>query len=204
MFNRIVLLVSSLCLISASSAPSAWAQPADFPQEILVVTTATFVDVGFPSSRNNSFKVTFLPTNPTGEGSFTFRRCTISGVPSDEAVRLGNCQWTEFVDDGHKLLLFTLNWQDASDLGTGAVWGQSCLLNQLGEGVWVRFFTEDGTQESIVGSASGHLTYPGGGGGGGGNGGGGDDGGGDDGGGNDGPFAQFEGTWSLWTQITRG
>ncbi len=130
-----------------------------FAQTYTVTTTATFLDSKVPSSTNDSFSVTLLQTNPVVEGSLTYRACAISGVPAEGAVSVGNCRWTEFVDDGFDLLLFTFNWQDAGDVGTNAVWGQFCLLNDFGAGNWVRFFTADGKSEGVVGSASGSLTY---------------------------------------------
>ena len=129
-------------------------------------TTATFVDSEIPSSANNSFYVTLRETNPTEKGGFTYRACTVSGEPADDAVRVGNCQWTEFVDNEFNLLLFTFNWKDGGtppegEVGTDAVWGQYCLLNEHGAGKWVRFFTPDGTADSVVGSASGNISYSG-------------------------------------------
>ena len=129
-------------------------------------TTATFVDSEIPSSANNSFHVTLRETNPTEKGGFTYRACTLSGEPADDAVRVGNCQWTEFVDKGFRLLLFTFNWKDGGtppegEVGTEAVWGQYCLLNEFGAGRWVRFFTPDGTAAGVVGSASGDISYTG-------------------------------------------
>jgi len=146
----------SAALVLWTPDAAIFAQTGDFPGTLTINTTATFTDPGVPSSSNNSFSVTLLDTTPTAGG---FQSCTISGVPADGGVSVGNCQWTEFVDGGFNLLLFTFNWQDAGDVGTAAVWGQFCLLNEFGAGAWVRFFTSDGTPASVVGSASGSLTY---------------------------------------------
>ena len=140
--------------------------PPPEPEGLNLSTMATFVDSEVPSSANNSFYVTLLETNPTEKGGFTYRACTLSGEPADGAVRVGNCQWTEFVDNEFNLLLFTFNWKDGGtppegEVGTDAVWGQYCLLNEHGAGKWVRFFTPDGTADSVVGSASGNISYSG-------------------------------------------
>ena len=139
------------------------------PNALNINTRATFIDARVPSSASNSFDITPLETNPTEQGNYTFKDCTVSGEPADSAVRVGNCRWTEFVDRGYNLQLFTFNWQDGGtppegEVGTSgrrsaAVWGEFCLLNEFGQGQWVRFFTADGTAESVVGSASGSLTY---------------------------------------------
>ena len=142
-------------------------RPPPPPAEGLTLSTmAIFVDREIPSSANNSFYVTLLETNPTERGGFTYRACTVSGEPADGAVRVGNCQWTEFVDNEFNLLLFTFNWKDGGtppegEVGTEAVWGQYCLLNEYGAGKWVRFFTADGSAQSVVGSASGDISYSG-------------------------------------------
>ena len=156
------LVLLFLCAVWLLSPRVASAQPANFPKTLSISTAATFVDSVVPSSASNSFEVTLLETNPTEEGDYTFRACTISGEPADDAVRVGRCQWTEFEDKGYNLLYFKFNWQDEEDVGTDAVWGEFCLLNEFGAGNWVRFYTADGTSESVVGSASGPLTYPGG------------------------------------------
>ena len=140
--------------------------PPPEPEGLNLSTTATFVDSEVPSSANNFFYVTLLETNPTEKGGFTYRACTVSGEPADDAVRVGNCQWTEFVDREFNLLLFTFNWKDGGtppegEVGTDAVWGQYCLLNEFGAGRWVRFFTPDGTAAGVVGSASGDISYTG-------------------------------------------
>ena len=160
MTAALIVAVCAVCLPTFI-----YAQPMDFPSELQVSTTATFVNPSVPSSRNDSFRVTFFPTNPTRQGRFTFRSCMISGAPASRAIRVGNCKWTEFYDKGHQLLLFTFNWQASRDLGTSATWGQFCLLNTSGQGQWVRFFTSDGTPWNVVGSASGSLTHSGSGGG---------------------------------------
>ncbi len=145
------LVLLFLCAVWLLSPRVASAQPANFPETLSISTTATFVNSEVPSSASNSFEVTLLETNPTEEGGRTYRDCTISGEPADGAVSVGNCQWTEFEDKGYNLLLFTFNWQDEEDVGTDAVWGEFCLLNEFGAGNWVRFFTADGTSESVVG-----------------------------------------------------
>ena len=153
------LVLLFLCAVWLLSPRVASAQPVNFSKTLSISTTATFVDSEVSSSESNSFDVTLLETNPTEEGDYTFRDCTISGEPADDAVRVGRCQWTEFEDKGFNLLYFRFNW---GEVGTSAVWGEFCLLNEFGAGNWVRFFTADGTSESVVGSASGPLTYPGG------------------------------------------
>jgi hypothetical protein len=152
-------LFAAVALVLWASDTVVFAQPANFPQTLSINTTATFVSQEVPSSANDFFNVTFLGTNPTAGGGFTFRDCTISGTPAGGAVNVGNCRWTEFVDGGFNLLLFTFNWQGTLDVGTSAVFGQFCLLNEFEVGNWVRFFTSDGTSASVVGSASGSLTY---------------------------------------------
>ena len=124
-------------------------------------TRATFVDSEVPSSASNSFDVTLLDTVAIEQGSLTYRNCTINGNPANGAVNVGNCKWAEFVDKGFDLLLFTFNWQNEEELGTGAIWGEFCLLNEFGAGNWVRFFSADGAAENVVGSASGLLSYSG-------------------------------------------
>ena len=162
MATRLQLVASTLfllCVAGLFSPMAIFAQTGNFPDTLTINTTATFVSTDFPSSVNNFFNVTFQQTNPTASGSFIFRDCTIGGVPADGAVNVGNCRWTEFVDDGFILRLFTFNWRDAGDVGTPAVFGQFCLLNEFGAGVFARFVTQDGTSAGVVGSASGPLTY---------------------------------------------
>ncbi len=129
---------------------------------ISISTSATYMSEEVPSSTNNSLSVKLLQSKPTADGypglhhQWQNRQTALFNV--------GNCRWTLFVDNGFRLLLFTFNWQDAEEVGTSgrrpaAVWGQFCLLNEFGGGNWVRFFTGDGTAESVVGSASGLLTY---------------------------------------------
>ena len=132
-------------------------------ESLRITTEATYVNQSVPSSDRDVFKVILLETNVREEGAYTFKDCTIpiGEEPADDAENVGNCRWTEFVDKGYNLKLFTFNWQDEREVGTSAVWGQFCLLNEFGQGQWVRFFTADGTSESVVGSASGPLTYEG-------------------------------------------
>ena len=124
-----------------------------------VMTMATFVSQTVPSSSNNTLRVTLMESVPEQEGGFSFQTCQITGVPEDEAANVGNCEWTRFVDNGFDLLFFRFNFQEVGQVGTAAVWGQFCLLNDAGVGNWVRFFTSDGTSAAVVGSASGPLTY---------------------------------------------
>ena len=130
-------------------------------ESLRITTEATYVNQSVPSSDRDVFKVILLETNVREEGAYTFKDCTIpiGEEPADDAENVGNCRWTEFVDKGYNLKLFTFNWQDEREVGTSAVWGQFCLLNEFGQGQWVRFFTADGTSASVVGSASGSLTY---------------------------------------------
>ena len=139
-------------------------EPEPDPNTITLHTRADFISPQIPSSANNSFSITRLETGTTEQGEYTYQDCLVSGEPADDAVNVGNCRWTEFEDKGYNLQLFTFNWQGKGDVGTSgrrtaAVWGQYCLLNEFGQGQWVRFFTPDGTAEGVVGSASGSLTY---------------------------------------------
>ena len=128
---------------------------AAFLDSLTITTTATYLSEEVPSSTNNSFSIKLLQSKPTADG---LRDCTVSGEPADGAVNVGNCQWTEFVDNEFRLLLFTFNYQDEGDVGTSAVWGEYCLLNEFGGGKWVRFFTPDGTAQRVVGAASGDIS----------------------------------------------
>ena len=126
---------------------------ASFGQTFTISTTARFVDDEVPSSRSNDFDVVLSGFSP---GS---RTCRVRGLPADRAVNVGNCRWTQLVEGEFALLLITLNWQAAEDAGTPAIFGEFILLNDLGTGQWVRFFTADGTSASVVGSASGSARY---------------------------------------------
>ena len=124
-----------------------------FGQTFTISTTARFVDDEVPSSRSNDFDVVLTGFSP---GS---RTCRVRGLPADRAVNVGNCRWTQYVEGEFALLLITLNWKDAEDADTPAIFGEFILLNDLGTGQWVRFFTSDGTSASVVGSASGAARY---------------------------------------------
>ena len=124
-----------------------------FGQTFTISTTARFVDDEVPSSRSNDFDVVLTGFSP---GS---RTCRVRGLPADRAVNVGNCRWTQYVEGEFALLLITLNWKDAEDADTPAIFGEFILLNDLGTGQWVRFFTSDGTSAGVVGSASGAARY---------------------------------------------
>ena len=118
-------------------------------QTFTLRTAATWTNPDVPSSSRDEFRVRLTGFSPDS------RTCIVEGLPADGAVRVGNCRWHQYVDGDFDLLLITLNWQAAEDVGTLANFGQFILLNDFGMGKWVRFFSSDGTKASVVAAASG-------------------------------------------------
>ena len=137
-------IIASLCIGIGLLFP-----PMSSGQTFTVHTAATWTSPDVSSSSRNEFRVRLTGFSPDS------RTCTVEGLPADGAVSVGNCRWHQYVDGDFDLLLITLNWQAAEDVGTPANFGQFILLNDFGMGRWVRFFSADGTKASVVAAASG-------------------------------------------------
>ncbi len=150
--SRPASALASIVLLVLSAAASASTYNVD--------TTCSWVSDVYPSSCSDSFTVTLLETNPAVEDmGAVFKDCTVSDEPADLATNVGLCRWTTFADDGFNLTYFRFNWRQSDDPNPDGIFGQYNLINDLGFGNWVRFYTPDGTGAAVGGSSSGGLSY---------------------------------------------